>query len=257
MKTPNLVQQCRLPRVLQTNQSWNKCFNKLVWSGHRCRRSTYKAFFDEDAPNSVDGLYACDPAKNALLAFFCAFLDSAALEVFDPTFPWNCPSVRTQSCWNLTCQTWEAGLFLCCRCCRRLSDQRPLALDQGLPVGQTFRFRKQTSKNLFHLMTEHVEELCCDPTENLDNVLCQSLPAVDFTITCVRNIKKELWTRKPCCSSSRKVPRWSIYWPHTLSLHFRLLLQTKRSNWCIKSHEDPMKKIIDISVAWNLLKKKL
>ena len=56
-------------------------------------------------------------------------------------------------------------------------------------------------------MTEHVEELCCDPTENLDNVLCQSLPAVDFTITCVRNIKKELWTRKPCCSSSRKVPR--------------------------------------------------
>ena len=135
VKTPHLVQQCCLPRVLQTNQSWNKCFNKLVWSGHRCRRSTYKAFFDEDAPNSVDGLYACDPAKNALLAFFCAFLDSAALEVFDPTFPWNCPSVRTQSCWNLTCQTWEAGLFLCCRCCRRLSDQRPLALDQGLPVG--------------------------------------------------------------------------------------------------------------------------
>ena len=73
-------------------------FNKLVWPDHRCRRSTYKAFFDEDAPNSVDGLYACDPAKNALLAFFCAFLDSAALEVFDPTFPWNCPSVRTQSC---------------------------------------------------------------------------------------------------------------------------------------------------------------
>ena len=69
--------------------------------------------------------------------------------------------------------------------------------------------------------------------------------------------KRNCGQRKPCCSSSRKVPRWSIYWPHTLSLHFRLLLQTKRSNWCIKSHEDPMKKIIDISVAWNLLKKKL
>ena len=43
-------------------------------------------------------------------------------------------------------------------------------------------------------MTEHVEELCCDPTENLDNVLCQSLPAVAFT--CMRNVQKELWTKE-------------------------------------------------------------
>ena len=39
-------------------------------------------------------------------------------------------------------------------------------------------------------MTEHVEELCCDPTENLDNVL----PAVAFT--CMRNVQKELWTKE-------------------------------------------------------------
>ena len=74
--------------------------------------------------------------------------------------------------------------------------------------------------------------------------------------TKIGRILKETVQSLPCCSFSLKAPRWSICWPHTLSPHFRLLLQTKRSNWCIKSPEDPMKNIMDISVAWNLLKKK-
>ena len=48
---------------------------------------------------------------------------------------------------NLTCQTWEAGLFLCCRCCRRLLGQRLSALVRGLPVRQDVMAEKKKSSS--------------------------------------------------------------------------------------------------------------
>ena len=138
VKTPHLVQQCCLSRVLQTYQSWNRSFNKhstvkarfaLIWD------NTYEALFDENAANSVDGLNAGNPSEYALFAFLRALLNSASTEVLNPTFPWNCVQVGLQVI-NLTCQTWEAGLFPYCRCCHRLVDQRPSAPGKGLPVKQ-------------------------------------------------------------------------------------------------------------------------
>ena len=50
---------------------------------------TYEALFDEDASNSVNGLNASNSSKYALFTLFCALLNSASMEVLNPTFPRN------------------------------------------------------------------------------------------------------------------------------------------------------------------------
>ena len=152
---------------------------------------------------------------------------------------------------NLTCQTWEAGLF-CAVDAVVVSQIRDLLHSTRVYLSdKLLGLENKRQKTSFIWWLNTLKSSAVIQRRTWTMFYQQSLSHV------WEMFKRNCGQRKPCCSSSRKVPPWSIYWPHTLSLHFRLLLQTKRSNWCIKSHEDPMKKIIDISVAWNLLKKKL